>query len=190
MKEQIIELIRASTQSLFDSDVSVVLERPEEQFGDFATNVAMQLARPLQRDPRKIAHELVEELQKSDLFSSVSMAGPGFINMTMSDKNLLNSLEQAPSKPLDGLNIVVEYSDPNPFKVLHAGHFYTSVVGDAISNLLAGQGATVHRVNFGGDVGLHVAKAMWGIQQKLGGDNPEGLQDVGEAARADWISAA
>ncbi len=62
--------------------------------------------------------------------------------------------------------IICEFSDPNPFKVLHVGHLYTSIVGDAISRLFEYAGAKVIRANFGGDVGLHVAKTMFVLQQK------------------------
>src|SRR5690606_36486255 len=85
------------------------------------------------------------------------------INIVLTDEALLNLAEQKLTQPLAGKTIVAEYSDPNPFKVLHAGHLYTSVVGDAIASLLENAGATVHRVNFGGDVGLHVGKTMWAI---------------------------
>lgn len=89
--------------------------------------------------------------------------------MRLTDQKLTDSLHQPQARPLQGQTIVTEYSDPNPFKVLHAGHFYTSVVGDAISNILQTSGAQVHRVNFGGDVGLHVGKTMWAIVRELGG---------------------
>jgi arginyl-tRNA synthetase len=84
--------------------------------------------------------------------------------------------------------VVSEFSDPNPFKVLHMGHFYTSVVGDAISNLIEHAGGVVHRVNFGGDAGLHVAKAMFGIIKKLGGEKPQKLAKIAENERVDWIN--
>jgi arginyl-tRNA synthetase len=86
--------------------------------------------------------------------------------------------------------VVTEYSDPNPFKVLHAGHLYTSVVGDAISNLFEQAGAEVHRVNFGGDVGLHVGKTMWAILRRLGGENPEKLAEIPAGEHAEWMAAA
>ncbi|HSX32309.1 MAG TPA: arginine--tRNA ligase, partial [Candidatus Saccharimonadales bacterium] len=84
--------------------------------------------------------------------------------------------------------VVAEYSDPNPFKVMHAGHLYTTLVGDAIATLFEVAGATVHRVNYGGDVGLHVARAMWGIIQELGGEHPEKLNAVPESERPAWLS--
>jgi arginyl-tRNA synthetase len=81
----------------------------------------------------------------------------------LNDAALLELARRDPTKPLAGRTIVTEYSDPNPFKVLHVGHLYTSVIGDAISNIIENAGGQVHRVNFGGDVGLHVGKTMWAI---------------------------
>jgi arginyl-tRNA synthetase len=85
---------------------------------------------------------------------------------------------------------VAEYSDPNPFKVLHAGHLYTSVVGDSIANLLEKAGADVHRVNFGGDVGLHVGKTMWALLGEMGGEVPEKLQNIPANERSERLAKA
>lgn len=177
-------------QELFNVETTVVLTRPDPQFGDWATNVALQLAKPLNKNPREIAEKIAEKLQDSGEFSEVSVAGPGFLNVKISNKTLLEQLTKVPQKVLAGKNIVTEYSDPNPFKVLHAGHLYTTLVGDVISRLLEEAGATVHRVNFGGDVGLHVAKNMWAIVKELGGDLPERLSVVGDDPheRAAWLS--
>ena len=64
-----------------------------------------------------------------------------------------------------GKTVICEFSDPNPFKVLHVGHLYTSIVGDSISRLFEYAGAKVIRANFGGDVGLHVGKTIWALQK-------------------------
>jgi arginyl-tRNA synthetase len=191
MKRTIEVAIAAAVKELFDTEVVVVLTRPEEQFGDYATNVALQLAGPAKKNPREIAQQLAEKLQ-ADLpkhVSNVTVAGPGFLNITLSDAGLAAALLTTPSLSLKGKEVVAEYSDPNPFKVLHAGHLYTSVVGDSVANLLEEAGAQVHRVNFGGDVGLHVAKSMWAILQYVGGEDPSGLKDVPASERADWLSA-
>jgi arginyl-tRNA synthetase len=150
---------------LFDIKVSIALTRPEEQFGDYATNVALQLTRQLGKKPCEIAETLAVKLRETlaGQVSEISVAGPGFLNLKLSDEALLATLYVKPAEALAGQSIVVEYSDPNPFKILHAGHLYTSIVGDAIANLLEHAGAHVHRVNFGGDVGLHVAKCLWAI---------------------------
>jgi len=62
--------------------------------------------------------------------------------------------------------VICEFSDPNPFKVLHVGHLYTSIVGDSISRLLEFAGGKVARANFGGDVGLHVAKTLYALKKR------------------------
>jgi arginyl-tRNA synthetase len=190
MKSDVEQLIAEVVRELYGQDVPVELTRPEEQFGDFATNIALQLAKTVGKNPREIADELAASLRAKnhDSIASVSVAGPGFLNLTLSQSGLRQALHQSPAHSLEGQVIVTEYSDPNPFKVLHAGHLYTSVVGDAIANVLEQAGATVHRVNFGGDVGMHVAKTMWAIIKEVGGETPEKLNDIPEAERSEWMA--
>lgn len=189
MKQQLEQVIAGLVRELFGQDVAVELTRTSEQFGDYATNVALQLAKPLGKNPREIAQALAEDVKgRTSHIESAEVAGPGFINLRLTDAALVQALQAEPGQPLAGQTVVAEYSDPNPFKVLHAGHLYTSVVGDAIANLLAHAGATVHRVNFGGDVGLHVGKTMWAVLQKLGGENPARLDDVLTGQRAEWMA--
>lgn len=180
-------------QDVFNVDVQPEITRPDEQFGDYATNVAMQLAGRLRRNPREVAEELAAQLKEvaGDTIKDVSIAGPGFINIAISDKALADMAASAPFKKPDtykGQVVITEYSDPNPFKVLHAGHFYTSIIGDAISRLIKSAGGEVHAVNFGGDVGLHVGKTMWAIIKELGGEHPERLAEVPEAERSEWMA--
>ncbi|MBR3052460.1 arginine--tRNA ligase [Candidatus Saccharibacteria bacterium] len=106
--------------------------------------------------------------------SDISITKPGFINFIVSDEYLSDELGIASNnlgayienREYKEQTIVCEFSDPNPFKVLHVGHLYTSVVGDAIARLFEYAGADVIRANFGGDVGLHVAKTMYVLRQK------------------------
>lgn len=191
MRQELETAVAEATKNVFDTDVSVELTRPDEQFGDYATNVGMQLAKQLGKNPREIAEAITEELQKHDKIAEVSIAGPGFINIRLTDTTLISQLRDSQIAQIyKGQQVVAEYSDPNPFKMLHAGHVYTTVVGDAIANLIEVAGGNVHRVNYGGDVGLHVGKTMWAILQRLGGENPERLQDIPEAERSAWLSAA
>jgi arginyl-tRNA synthetase len=192
MKDQLEVSVEAAVKNVFDVEQAVELTRPEEKFGDYATNVALQLAKQVGQNPREIAEALAVKLREDlkERVSEVSIAGPGFINLKLSDAALAAALRAEPAKSLRGKTVVAEYSDPNPFKVLHAGHLYTSVVGDAIANLLEQAGATVHRVNFGGDVGLHVAKAMWAILKEFGGEEPDKLAGIPENGRADWMAQA
>lgn len=187
--EEISSVIKQACKKLFDVDVDPVLSRPDEQFGDYTTNIALQLGKQLGKNPREVADAIVAEI-KSENITSAAVAGPGFINIRLTDTVLWNLANKEQAKSLAGKTVVAEYSDPNPFKVLHAGHLYTSVVGDAIASLLEHAGANVHRVNFGGDVGLHVGKTLWAIMQKLGGESPDKLADVPSANRAEWMAEA
>ena len=175
---------------LYGQDVTIRLDRPDAKFGDYATNVAMQLAKPLGKNPREIAEELAAKLRESGEFKDVDIAGPGFINLRLSDSALLGQLEIKPVETLAGKNYVIEYSCPNAFKELHTGHLYNTIFGDILARLIEQSGATVNRTSFGGDVGLHVAKALWGMVATLGGISPEKLDTIENSAfaRANWIS--
>lgn len=162
MQATIQKHIAEVCQKLFDHTVEVVLDIPEEQFGDYATNVALQLAKPLAQKPREIAQKIRDSVDHPAI-TRVDVAGPGFLNIRLSDEALLQTIEQSVEQSLRRKKIVAEYSDLNPFKILHAGHLYTSIVGDAIANLLERAGGDVHRVNFGGDVGMHVARTMYAM---------------------------
>lgn len=182
-------------RELFDVDTQAMVTRPDPQFGDFATNVALQVAGKIGKNPREVADMITARLRETGEFSEVSVAGPGFINVRVNDELLRRELDKmndatyGKSHAFDGKVVITEYSDPNPFKVLHAGHFYTSVIGDAISNLIEQAGGNVHRVNFGGDVGLHVAKTLWAIIKKLDGEHPEKLMNIPETERSEWMAA-
>lgn len=179
-------------KNLYDVDVDVEMTRPEAQFGDWATNVALQLAKPLGKNPREIAEEIAEALRVAGEYADVTVAGPGFINITLGESALLAAIRQEPARVYDGHTIVFEYSCPNAFKELHTGHLYQTVFGDIASRLMLVGGARLQRTSFGGDVGLHVAKCLWGMREELGGEHPEKLATVVVAdpfARSRWISS-
>ncbi len=197
MREEIGQALAATAKELFKVDIKPELTRPDEQFGDYATNIAMQLAAKTGQKPRDIAEQLGTSLQTAlkKQVSAVTIAGPGFINFRLSDETLAEELGRV--NKTYGHNdlhkdktVVAEYSDPNPFKVLHAGHLYTSIVGDSIAALFEAAGAKVHRVNFGGDVGRHVAQTMWAMLQTLGGEHPDKLKDISPADRPQWMADA
>jgi arginyl-tRNA synthetase len=193
MKTELEQTIAEVVKTLFDEPAVVELTRPDEQFGDYATNVALQLAGTLHQSPRGVAETIASELRNrlADQVKTVTVAGPGFINITLTDRTVAMAAASAfaaKSHTYKGQVVVAEYSDANPFKVMHAGHVYTTVVGDAIAMLLEYAGATVHRVNFGGDVGLHVGKTMWAILQALDGEHPAKLAAIPVEKRAEWLS--
>ena len=155
---------------LYQQQVDVQLTRPDPKFGDFATNAALQLAKPLGKNPREIAEAIAEELRGRQEFSEVSVAGPGFINVTLSDQAVLELLKVRPATNRAGQTVVIETNCPNPFKAMHIGHALNSILADTMANLLAVDGASVHRVSYHGDVGTHVGKSMWAILREIDGD--------------------
>ena len=150
---------------------------------------ALQLTRELHIAPREIAQKIVDALSGNTEFSgqfSVEIAGPGFLNFISSDEYFKQKLadlridfeKNISQDGYSGKTVVCEFSDPNPFKVLHVGHLYTSIVGDAISRLVEFAGGRVVRANFGGDVGLHVAKTLYAVIK-----NKETTEDIETIAK-------
>lgn len=191
--DEIREGIIKTVQDLYDLkpglDFAVELTpSPENISADFSSNLPLKLAKPLHESPLSIAEALSQKLQDSALSSSVSVSvsRPGFLNFTLSPEYLktkIAALAQDFEKGISwdkyaGQTVICEFSDPNPFKVLHVGHLYTSIVGDSISRLFAYAGAKVIRANFGGDVGLHVAKTMYALE----GRDPAtlGINDIAD----------
>lgn len=185
-----MEKIRTQLTSIIEkvfgvTDVVVELTpAPEGTGADFATNVAMRLVKRVGKKPVEIAEILKSELERDPELEGVvgTVAGPGFLNLRLTTEALrqqAGAVVQALARPeglvqdYAGKMVVAEFSDPNPFKVLHVGHLYTSIVGEAISRLLECAGAKVARANFGGDVGLHVGKTLWAVQER--GYQPEEL---------------
>lgn len=180
--------ISSICEKLFDNKTEVNLSRPDEKFGDYSTNVALQLAKKVGKPPREIAEAIANELNKKDV--SAEVAGPGFINIRLPDAAILKAAQNATEleKPLKDQVVVAEYSDPNPFKVLHAGHLYTTLVGDVVANIQEAAGGDVKRVNYGGDVGLHAAKSLYAIIKELGGEYPDKLDNITDDKKLDWLS--
>lgn len=166
---------------------SVPLEHPSDiSHGDYATGIALAKAKEASMNPRELAEKIVAALDTIDGVSRIDIAGPGFINFTLSSSVLAARVEYARATDMwgstpenAGKKIMVEYTDPNPFKEFHIGHLMSNAIGESISRLLQFTGAEVSRANYGGDVGPHVAKGIWGIQ-KLGLD-PANVSDLGVA---------
>lgn len=166
--QELKEAIKYAVKDLFDVDLEPELARPEEQFGDYSTNIALQLAANLYKKPREIASQLVEKLQ-SPLLAKTEVAGPGFINFWLTDKALQKMIYvKTEIQTYAGKKVVIETNNPNPFKDIHIGHAFNSIVADTIANLLEAGGAEVHRVSYHGDVGPHVGRSLWAIFDELG----------------------
>lgn len=165
--EELKQAIKDACRKLFNTAVEPEITRPDEKFGDYATNVALQLAKQAAATPRQIADKIVRELSGLPQLTQISVAGPGFINFKLTDEAMAKAALSATDLPKTnpGRQILVEFGDPNPFKEMHVGHLYSYIVGDAISSLLESSGANVKRLSYHGDVGRQVAQAIWGMRQ-------------------------
>ena len=188
--EKTAQQIRQIVDEVFHVESDVRLTRPDPEFGDYATNVAMQIAGRVGENPRRIAEQIAEKLAETNEYEAIEVAGPGFINIRLNDQALIRSIYTRPQTPFAGQKFVFEYSCPNAFKELHTGHLYQTIYGDIVARLMLVGGADLQRTSFGGDVGLHVAKCLYGMRDELGGENPERLGEMSEDVfeRARWIS--
>ena len=188
--DEIREQIEQAILKLFGEGVAAeivteVTVAPEGQDADYASNIAMKLVGVLKKEekleidgqpanPRLVGEMIKAELESAAFPFEIEVAGPGFLNFISRDgywkeklaEMLADFDKNISCDEYSGKTVICEFSDPNPFKVLHVGHLYTSVVGDAISRLVEFAGGKVVRANFGGDVGLHVAKTLYAMQEK------------------------
>lgn len=159
MKQLLAESIARTVNELYAQAIQPELSRPEAAFGDYATNVALQLAKPLEKNPREIAEAIAEHLQQNDNFEKVEVAGPGFINLTVSPKKMADSLEQNWSDNFGennsghGKTVVVEYPSPNMAKPYSVGHLRPANQGWAVTKLMQATGWKVITDNHLGDYG-------------------------------------
>ncbi len=173
--------------------VDFTIEHPSDlSHGDYSCNVAMVLAKKLGTNPRTLADELTQSIEAKNVahVAKVEVAGPGFINFHLTRDFFSNALTRitdagddwGKSSAYGGKKVFVEYTDPNPFKEFHIGHLFTNSVGESIARLFMFAGADTKRLCYQGDVGMHVANSIWGMQ-KLGmeADSTFTARDLGKA---------
>ena len=166
-------------------NADIMLTRPEPQFGDLSCNVAMQLSKQLQKNPREIAEQIAQSLKNVAEIKEVSVAGPGFLNITLADSVLVGMLEATPARA--DKTVVIETNNPNPFKAMHIGHAYNAIIADTIANLIENQGNHVYRVSYHGDVGLHVGRSMHALLRYIDGDVAK-LDEINPSERNTFMS--
>jgi len=163
-------IYRAVSESGYSaSGDSVKLEHPGvSEYGDFSTNVAMRLAKEVNKNPREIAEEIIAKMQKSPLLEKCEVAGPGFINIFLNERALLRELARIleekdkygrPEKA-GGKKISVEHTQVNPNKEPHVGHLRNAVIGDALTRILEFFGNRVVTLYYQNDLGQQVASIM------------------------------
>lgn len=188
MKQHLIELLRAALELLKSQNVitevpaqPIALERTrQKEHGDFASNVALGLAKANKMKPRELAEKIVQSLPHSDLVAKTEIAGPGFINFFLQSsamhsvvRDVLAQAGQYGRSQL-GANrrIMVEFVSANPNGPLHVGHGRGAAYGDSLARLLAAAGFRVHREYYVNDAGRQMdilAVSVWVRYLELGG---------------------
>ena len=209
MKDILIEAIKEVLVELGVENPKVELAYPEKlSFGEFTTNIAFTAMRGFAaffethvgdivwlakfgsiKTPHDFAEKIVSMLKEKNIpmVAQIEVAGPGFINISVTREYYTSTLKEIITQGekfgnggfFSGKKIMVEYTQPNPFKPFHIGHLMSNAVGESISRIIESQGANVVRANYQGDVGPHVAKAIYGMMKK---GKPEASLSVAKQA--------
>lgn len=168
MKELITKLIEQAlialtNENILPADLAVTIQidnTKDKTHGDFASNIAMMLAKPAKMKPRDLAEKILAALPSSDEISKVEIAGPGFLNFFQNTEALANRLDQALIDPKllvtkvgKNQRVVIDLSSPNLAKEMHVGHLRSTIIGDAVACVAEFLGDTVIRQNHVGDWG-------------------------------------
>lgn len=179
-KNAILSLFNDALVSMGVDNAQILLERPKvAAHGDLACNVAMQLARQLKKNPRAIATELIERIQSlpqsKELIESFEIAGPGFINMRLSQQAKTFAIREVlrlgsdfgENKDHAGESILIEYVSANPTGPLHLGHARQGALGDVLSNLMRTQGWNVCREFYYNDAGVQIQTLTESVRLRI-----------------------
>ena len=187
-KQQIADIFQSALAPLLqDSGLTPVLtfERPRDpSHGDLACNIAMQLAKPMKRNPRELAQALVAAVladpRRSGLIESADIAGPGFINLRIAAAarqavvRAISEQGEAFGRGHTGAKqkVIVEFVSANPTGPLHVGHGRQGALGDALSALLQSQGYEVTREFYYNDAGAQIGNLAYSVQARARGHKP------------------
>ena len=188
MKYRIEQLVQAALATLPADVLPADIVRPvvdiertrDAAHGDFATNVALQLAKPARRNPRQLAQAILDALPSSELIEQAEIAGPGFINFHLSAQAYQQELSRifalgptyGYSKRGSGQSTVVEFVSANPTGPLHVGHGRQAALGDALASLLQSQGYQVTREFYYNDAGVQIQNLALSVQARARGIKP------------------
>lgn len=174
IKQKIIQDLEKTLKKLNFPSTDIVCTIPKNpSFGDYSTNLALQIAKlnidSNKQSPDKIAKKILEKFGRPDYLEKAEIAGAGFINFFLKDQVLLQNIDSLDllQKIESPQKILVEYGHVNPLKEVHIGHLRTFILGESLCRIFESLGNQVFRANYQGDIGLHIAKAIWGIK-KLG----------------------
>lgn len=174
IKDEILKILKAALEKIGASNVNIDLERPANpSFGDYSSSIALKLSRQLKKNPMVIAKELQKNLPKGEFAEKTEVVPPGFLNFWISPKYLWDKLKNVTKGKFDfssynlGDNhkVMVEFAHPNTHKLFHIGHLRNISTGESMVRILEAVGNKVIRSNYQGDVGLHIAKCLYGVKK-------------------------
>ena len=172
IKQELIKNTEIFFKELGVENPKVNFDSPTHfELGDYSTSVAMSYAKQLNKKPIELAGEIKSYLENKFPQIKIEFVLPGFINFFFDEKFFNDIVKKIISEKdaygknnsLGGQKIIIEYTDPNPFKEFHIGHLMSNSIGESVSRIIEAQGAEIKRLSYGGDVGLHVAKAIFGV---------------------------
>ena len=159
-----------------------VLPATDPKFGDYQCNDALKFAKKAHANPREVGAKVAEALKGNDVFEKVEIAGPGFLNLTVSGGWLNSQLSTLDSKSACGIpqkgagkKIVIDYSSPNAAKQMHIGHIRSTVIGCAIDRIFRSLGYDVIADNHLGDWGTQFGILIKGYRELLTDEERENL---------------
>lgn len=167
-EEKIKDIIAKALKDFNLKKEEIVLEKPKEAYGDFAFP-CFSLARVLKRSPLEIAEELAKKIKPTkEIEKVVALQGyvNFFVNKEIMAENILSEILEKKNKYGNGSckeKIMTEFCHANTHKAFHIGHTRNICLGESISRILEKNGCKVIRVNYQGDIGMHVAKTLWGL---------------------------
>ncbi len=199
MKAHLTELLLTAAKSVAPESVNldILLERPKTaQHGDFATNLALTLAKPLRQNPRAIAENLIKAIPNSPYVEKVEIAGAGFINFFLNAKakqavvGLIQQQGERFGYNNSGNNqkVQVEFVSANPTGPLHVGHGRGAAVGDCIARLLAASGWDVTREFYYNDAGVQIENLTHSVQAHCKGITTDHHAWPEDGYRGDYIA--
>lgn len=201
-KERLIALIGQAVKGLGlnEYEVPIVIERPKvAAHGDAATNVAMQLAKTLKKNPREVATAIADALRLNpsgqDLLAAVEIAGPGFINLRLTAQAQHAVVRQVLQQGVHfgevsthaGKKVLLEFVSANPTGPLHLGHARQAALGDALARLLASQGYSVTREFYYNDAGVQIDTLARSVQARARQLQGESVPFPEEGYQGDYI---
>ena len=174
IRDQIAQVLTdALKKSGFSNHQGISINTPSNHsFGDYTTTIAMQFGKTEKKDPFLIAEKIAQNIEIKDPIGSVKIIHPGFINIVLSNNFLLNKLQtilktadkNSQSNKFVEKKVIVEYSSPNIAKPFTIGHLRSTIIGDAIANLLEYMGYKVFRDSHIGDWGTQFGKQIYAIK--------------------------